>query len=164
MIVWDVAARKPLHTIDFGHVRVYGRGYRTRQYESNQAGLGGGVFVLDTSADGKFLAASGGSGGGGSNAVGNEIIVAETGTGEVVFRSRNQCFGLSFHPRLPLLACVNKSTVQILEVPSGRVVVDQLNGGSSFMCQVRFSADGRQLVAGNGDGTIRVWKIDEQKA
>ena len=93
--------------------------------------------------------------------MGAEMMVVDLATGKPIFRKNGLSYGVSFHPSGRWLAYSAKNNVQICEIPSGGAVKGKLDAGSSYLCHVQFSADGKRLAAGNGDGTVRVWNVTE---
>ena len=68
-------------------------------------------------------------------------------------------YAVDFHPSGRWLVYANNNNLHICDLPAGKDLVPKLSPGASYLCSARFTADGRRLVSGNGDGTVRVWEI-----
>lgn len=51
--------------------------------------------------------------------------------------------------------------MRLWDAETGQPVGDPLSGRNSYVASVAFSPDGKRIVSGSIDGTIRVWPVPE---
>ncbi|XP_034091710.1 apoptotic protease-activating factor 1 [Gymnodraco acuticeps] len=91
----------------------------------------------------------------------NRLQVRDGRTGSVLFQSeemssRIRCTCMCRQPSAVALG-QQDGTVQVLEVPSGRLLATLL-GHTKTVLHCRFSPDGQTLITSSEDTTIRVWR------
>jgi WD40 repeat protein len=94
---------------------------------------------------------------------GTEIGAITTGPG-----GASGVGGLRFSPDSSRLAIITPSSIKIMDVSSGRQIVELPNSTESggftpadFVDSLAFSRDGSRIAAGRGDGTVSIWAVDD---
>ncbi|SEH07104.1 nSTAND1 domain-containing NTPase [Candidatus Venteria ishoeyi] len=114
-------------------------------------GHNAGIWNLDFSADGKWLASAGDD---------NQVRLWNTGNGQLktVFNGhQNQVWDVVFSPdQERLLTASLDSTARLWNVHSGALLVN-LAGHSGELYHANFSPDGNRIASAAQDGTIHIW-------
>jgi dipeptidyl aminopeptidase/acylaminoacyl peptidase len=115
-------------------------------------GMGGAVWTMAFSQDGKLLAAAGAN---------KTVHVWDLTTGKELHQMTGPqgiIESIDFSPdgRL-IVAGPRGNTIWVWEARTGNLVA-QLRGHTTWVYAVRFSPDGRTLASGSLDNTIRLWE------
>jgi WD40 repeat protein len=127
------------------------RGNQVREVKAHD----GAVRALAFSRDGQYLA---------STASDGTLRLWEAVTGKAIAvlckRRTKDCSRLAFSPDGKVLAWQGdaKESIRLLAVPSGKEL-RTLTGHLQDVFCVSFSPDGKRLVSGSMDGTVRVWDV-----
>ncbi|MEW6731956.1 MAG: protein kinase [Acidobacteriota bacterium] len=129
--------------------------WNLKENTSRQFAVGCIVHSLAISPDGRQLAVS------------SEIL--DTASGERIFHLRDLAallggdkYGLSFSSDGKLLACAapeNEDIVSLLDTKNWQVVA-RVSLKNRSLLNVSFSPNGKQLVTGGDDGTVRLWTVN----
>jgi WD40 repeat protein len=137
VILWDVANRKMI-----------------RKFEPSE----GKTYSVAFSPDDALLA---------SGHVGGEIKLWDVASGKLVRSFKSDAYAvesLAFTPDGHLLAARSSFTVDLWDVAAG-AVAHSLKGAAALIsfASMAMSPDGKKIVTGDTDGSIRVWDVAEGK-
>ena len=118
----------------------------------------GKVYAVAFSPDGNVLASSHTDG---------DIKLWDVASGQLLQSLKADSYAvysLAFTPDGALLAAQSVFTIYLWEVPTGKVArsLKGLSTSISFSAMA-MSPDGRQIVSGDNDGSVRVWDVAEGK-
>jgi WD40 repeat protein len=133
IVLWDIRAQSVIKRLK-GHARY--------------------VTSLAFTPDGKLLLS-------GSNDKTVRLWDVASGREERAFNYTVGIEGLRLSPDGKILATAASpggQRITLQEIPSGREVL-QLRGHIRYITDAAFSPDGRMLISGSGDGTVRLWDV-----
>jgi WD40 repeat protein len=122
-------------------------------------GLDEGDGALDFSPDGKTLVVGHGDG---------KLWVINLDTGRTrlnIPAHPEHITAVAWSPKGPFLASGSGyvgGPIRFWDVDSGKLI-GTLEGNTSWICQLIFSADGRRLYSAGADQTIRIWDVQEKR-
>jgi WD40 repeat protein len=141
-------ARRFVHIDNGGVVRIADLDSGTRREVGHLRDV---AYTLDTSADGRLVAAGGRDGTA-------RIIDLETGAERAHFECHGIVWNLSFsRDATKVAAACGDGQVRILELATGHV--RELAGHSGAVAGVDFTRDGTGAISCGVDGTVRLWNL-----
>jgi RNA polymerase sigma factor (sigma-70 family) len=143
---WDTATGKKLHQFPETAPRVFGGG--------NFLGSSYGCNSLAFSRDGTRIV---------TGEIGRRHLVLDVARGTEVCRLP-ESFGSSsrgavFSPDGKVLATEVGNTICLWEVATGKEILTPSTGHQGAVNTIAFRGDGRRLVTGGSDGTLREWEV-----
>ena len=174
--LWDVHTRKEIHTLEHGKWvlavafspdgRFLATGDETgqinvwdvqrQQIVTQFTGDATTVYTVQFSPDGKVLAGAGYAGEIGLWKVENWERLGTLTVGATAFTVR-------FSPDSSTLANTSYESVVLWKIDSGEKIAT-LTGHAGWVNAVAFSPDGRSLISGGDDETLRIWDVTPYRA
>lgn len=82
---------------------------------------------------------------------------------EVHTLTDTEAFSVAFSPDGQTIATGHKSSINLWNLSDGKKI-RSFNGHSTPIHQLQFTPDGKMLISAGSDGSLRVWKIDVDRA